>query len=112
MQRRRLIAGMAAAAAAALVLTGCSSGSSAGGSQSKDSLTWSMWIAGKEDQAAWQKVADTVDQVPTSVKRGVPVGLAVLAALRTVQQVRSRLRQDRRDDRYAGANYPVDEYAS
>ena len=63
-------------------------------------------------KSAGQKVADTVDQVPTSVKRGVPVGLAVLAALRTVQQVRSRLRQDRRDDRYAGANYPVDEYAS
>ncbi len=60
MQRRRMIAGLAAAAAAALVLTGCSSGSSAGGSQSKDALTWSMWIAGKEDKAAWQKVADTV----------------------------------------------------
>lgn len=60
MQRRRLIAGVAAAAAAALVLTGCSAGSSAGGSQSKDAMTWSMWIAGKEDKAAWQKVADTV----------------------------------------------------
>lgn len=58
--QRRLIAGLAAAAAVTLVLTGCSSGSSAGGSQSKDAMTWSMWIAGKEDKAAWQKVADTV----------------------------------------------------
>ena len=49
----------AAAVALALLVTGCSSGSSAGGSQSKDALTWSMWIAGKEDKAAWQKVADT-----------------------------------------------------
>jgi multiple sugar transport system substrate-binding protein len=58
--QRRFIAGFAAAAAVTLVLTGCSSGSSAGGSQSEDALTWSMWIAGKEDKAAWQKVADTV----------------------------------------------------
>jgi multiple sugar transport system substrate-binding protein len=58
--QRRFIAGFAAAAAVTLVLTGCSSGSSAGGGQSKDALTWSMWIAGKEDKAAWQKVADTV----------------------------------------------------
>ncbi|MFJ7289060.1 MULTISPECIES: ABC transporter substrate-binding protein [unclassified Curtobacterium] len=60
MHRRRIVAGLAAAAATALVLAGCSSGSSAGGSQSKDAMTWSMWIAGKEDKAAWQKVADTV----------------------------------------------------
>jgi multiple sugar transport system substrate-binding protein/raffinose/stachyose/melibiose transport system substrate-binding protein len=58
--QRRLIAGFAAAAAAVLVLTGCSSGSSADSSQSKDALTWAMWISGKEDKAAWQKVADTV----------------------------------------------------
>lgn len=58
--QRRFIAGLAAAAAVTLVLTGCSSGSSASGSQSKDSMTWSMWIAGKEDKAAWQKVADSV----------------------------------------------------
>jgi multiple sugar transport system substrate-binding protein len=58
--QRRIIAGLAAAVAAALVLTGCSSGSTGSGGQTKDSLTWSMWIAGKEDKAAWQKVADTV----------------------------------------------------
>lgn len=57
---RRLIAGFAAAAAATLVLTGCSAGSSASDSQSEDALTWAMWISGKEDKAAWQKVADTV----------------------------------------------------
>ena len=59
--QRRFIAGIAAAAAAALVLTGCSAGSSASDGQSKDALTWAMWIGGKEDKAAWQKVADTVD---------------------------------------------------
>jgi len=58
--QRRFIAGLAAAAAATLVLTGCSSGSSASDGQSKDALTWAMWIGGKEDKAAWQKVADTV----------------------------------------------------
>ena len=63
-------------------------------------------------KTAGQKVAETVDHVPSSVKRGVPVGLALLAALRTVQQVRTRLRQGRRDDRYASANYSVDGYAS
>ncbi|GAA3342362.1 sugar ABC transporter substrate-binding protein [Curtobacterium pusillum] len=58
--QRRFTAGLAAAAAMALVLTGCSAGSSAGDGQSKDALTWAMWISGKEDKAAWQKVADTV----------------------------------------------------
>ncbi|WFR67158.1 extracellular solute-binding protein [Curtobacterium flaccumfaciens] len=58
--QRRFTAGLAAAAAVALVLTGCSAGSSAGDGQSKDALTWAMWISGKEDKAAWQKVADTV----------------------------------------------------
>jgi uncharacterized protein YoxC len=41
---------------------------------------------------AGQRVASTIDQVPPSVKQGIPAGLAILAALRTVQQVRSRLR--------------------
>jgi uncharacterized protein YoxC len=41
---------------------------------------------------AGQRVATTMDQVPPSVKKGIPAGLAILAALRTVQQVRSRLR--------------------
>ncbi|WNY32732.1 extracellular solute-binding protein [Curtobacterium flaccumfaciens] len=70
MQRRRT-AGLAAAAAAVLVLTGCSAGSNASDGQSKDSLTWAMWIAGKEDKAAWQKVADTVktdDDVDVSIQ--------------------------------------------
>ncbi|MCS5487232.1 sugar ABC transporter substrate-binding protein [Curtobacterium flaccumfaciens pv. beticola] len=72
--QRRFIAGLAAAAAVTLVLTGCSSGSSAGGGQTEDSLTWSMWIAGKEDQAAWQKVADTVksDDGITLTIQGAP----------------------------------------
>ena len=58
-------------------------------------------------RAAGQKVAETVDQVPPPVKKGVPAGLAILAAIRTVQQVRQRLRADRArraysdDDMYA-----------
>lgn len=65
-------------------------------------------------KAAGQRVAETVDQVPSSVKRGVPAGLALLAAFRTVQQVRSRLRNRRGDGRYGSpdAGYGVDEYAS
>ena len=43
-------------------------------------------------RTAGQRVADTIDQVPPSVKKGIPTGLAILAALRTVQQVRARLR--------------------
>jgi len=43
-------------------------------------------------RTAGQRVASTIDQVPPSVKKGVPAGLAILAALRTVQQVRARLR--------------------
>jgi uncharacterized protein YoxC len=43
-------------------------------------------------RTAGQRVASTIDQVPPSVKKGIPAGLAILAALRTVQQVRSRLR--------------------
>ena len=46
-------------------------------------------------RAAGQKVVETVDQVPGPVKKGVPAGLAILAAIRTVQQVRQRLRADR-----------------
>jgi uncharacterized protein YoxC len=58
-------------------------------------------------RSAGQKVADTVQQVPGPVKKGVPVGLAILAALRTVQQVRQKMRADRArsafsdDDMYA-----------
>jgi uncharacterized protein YoxC len=58
-------------------------------------------------RAAGQKVVETVDQVPAPVKKGVPAGLAILAALRTVQQIRQRLRADRArraysdDDMYA-----------
>ena len=46
-------------------------------------------------RTAGQKIAETVDQVPAPVKKGVPAGLAILAALRTVQQVRQRMRADR-----------------
>jgi len=58
-------------------------------------------------RAAGQKVVETVDQVPGPVKKGVPAGLAILAAIRTVQQVRQRMRADRArraysdDDMYA-----------
>jgi uncharacterized protein YoxC len=46
-------------------------------------------------RTAGQRVASTIEQVPTPVKRGVPAGLAILAALRTIQQVRARSRSDR-----------------
>lgn len=58
-------------------------------------------------RSAGQKVVETVDQVPAPVKKGVPAGLAILAALRTVYQVRQRMRAERvrkaysDDDMYA-----------
>lgn len=57
-------------------------------------------------RTAGAKVQSTVNQVPPGVRKGVPAGLAILAALRTVQQVRQRLKDDRvrddaRDDVYA-----------
>jgi hypothetical protein len=49
-------------------------------------------------------VHETVDRVPPGVKKGVPVGLALLAALRTVQQVRQRLKRNRAaEDMYAAS---------
>ncbi|QLH25944.1 sugar ABC transporter substrate-binding protein [Streptomyces sp. Rer75] len=59
MKRRVLVSATAAAAALGLTLSGCSSGGGTSG-QSKDKLTWSMWISGSADKAAWQKVADSV----------------------------------------------------
>ncbi|MGI3783339.1 MAG: ABC transporter substrate-binding protein [Janthinobacterium lividum] len=57
----------ALALSALLPLAACGGGSSGSGSASAsggttDQLTWSMWIAGQEDQAAWQKVADAASQ--------------------------------------------------
>jgi uncharacterized protein YoxC len=49
-------------------------------------------------KSAGQRVSETVDQVPPVVKKGVPAGLAILAALRTVQQVRARMRANRTID--------------
>lgn len=69
--KRQLMAG--AAMAGVLALTACSGGS-ATGSQSEESLVWSMWIAGKEDQAAWQTVADEVkstDKIDVTIQ-GAP----------------------------------------
>jgi uncharacterized protein YoxC len=45
-------------------------------------------------RAAGSRVQQTVDQVPNGVKRGVPAGLAILAALKTVQQVRQRIKHE------------------
>ena len=58
---------------------------------------------------AGQRVAQTIDQVPGPVKKGVPAGLAILAALRTVQQVRARMKDQRRmaHDPYADENMYV-----
>jgi uncharacterized protein YoxC len=47
-------------------------------------------------RAAGERVHAAVDQVPSGVKKGVPAGLALLAALRTVQKIRQRLRDDPR----------------
>lgn len=56
-------------------------------------------------RAAGTRVQQTVDQVPPGVKRGVPAGLAILAALKTVQQVRRRMKDDDRhaEDVYAAS---------
>jgi uncharacterized protein YoxC len=56
-------------------------------------------------RAAGTRVQQTVDQVPPGVKRGVPAGLAILAALKTVQQVRRRMKDDdrRAEDVYAAS---------
>lgn len=48
-----------------------------------------------------QRVQSSMDQVPDGVKKGVPAGLAVLAALRTVQKVRSRMKENRVNEREA-----------
>jgi len=60
-------------------------------------------------KTAGQRVAQTIDQVPGPVKKGVPAGLAILAALRTVQQVRARMKAQRRhaQDPYADENMYV-----
>ena len=54
-------------------------------------------------RAAGTRVQQTVDQVPSGVKKGVPAGLAILAALKTVQQVRQRMKDDRAHDVYAAS---------
>ena len=56
---KRILAGASVAVASMLALSACSNGGGTG-SQSADSLVWSMWVAGQEDQAAWQTVADEV----------------------------------------------------
>jgi uncharacterized protein YoxC len=43
-------------------------------------------------KTAGQRVASSIDQVPPGVKKGIPAGLAILAAIRTVQQVRARMK--------------------
>ena len=54
-------------------------------------------------KTAGQRVAHTIDQVPGSVKKGVHAGLAILAALRTIQQVRTRIR-DKRENSFTDAD--------
>ena len=56
-------------------------------------------------RAAGHRVQQTVDQVPPGVKKGVPAGLAILAALKTVQQVRQRMKHDAADERNARDMY-------
>ncbi|MFB2598694.1 ABC transporter substrate-binding protein [Herbiconiux sp. P17] len=57
-KRSLLLAG--AAFATAIALTACSGGGTDASSGSDNSMGWSIWVSGTEDQAAWQKVADTV----------------------------------------------------
>ena len=49
---------------------------------------------------AGTRVATTINEVPGPVKKGVPAGLAILAAIKTVQQVRSRMKQHRAERAY------------
>ncbi|MFV0428987.1 MAG: ABC transporter substrate-binding protein [Arachnia sp.] len=56
---------LAALAVTALGLSACSGQTGTGSSQAADgttAMTWGMWIASTDDQAAWQQVADTVTQ--------------------------------------------------
>jgi uncharacterized protein YoxC len=58
-------------------------------------------------RTAGSRVASTIEQVPGPVKKGVPAGLAILAALRTVQQVRARMKANRVNDPYASPDIYV-----
>ncbi|MGW1343646.1 ABC transporter substrate-binding protein [Kribbella sp. NPDC002412] len=71
--RRWAIATLSALALTAVAACGGNDGSGGGdssGSADKADLTWSFWIGGTEDQAAWQKVADqaTTDHPGITVK--------------------------------------------
>lgn len=59
------------------------------------SVTAGVHRVEEQVRSAGQRVQRTVDQVPPGIKKGVPAGLAILAALKTVQQVRQRLKQER-----------------
>jgi uncharacterized protein YoxC len=55
-------------------------------------------------RAAGQKVVTAVENVPTPVKRGVPAAVAVLAAYRTIRNIRQRMRErDRVDDMFVAS---------
>jgi multiple sugar transport system substrate-binding protein len=75
--RRWATAALSALALAALAACGGNNGGGGGssGSADKADLTWQFWIAGAEDQAAWQKVADQAhtDHAGITVKlQGAP----------------------------------------
>jgi multiple sugar transport system substrate-binding protein len=75
--RRWAIAALSALALAAVAACGGNNGGGEGssGSADKADLTWQFWIAGAEDQAAWQKVADQAhtDHAGITVKlQGAP----------------------------------------
>jgi uncharacterized protein YoxC len=55
-------------------------------------------------RSAGHQVQSTINQVPPSVKKGVPAGLAILAALRTVQQVRRRMKDEHDVDKMYAAS--------
>lgn len=67
--KTRVAAGIAVALASILTMSACSS-SGSGSDQSASKLTWSMWVSGSDDEAAWQKVADAV-----KAKDGITVKL-------------------------------------
>ncbi len=75
--RRWVTAALSVLALTAVAACGGNNGSggSSSGSADKADLTWSFWIAGSEDQAAWQKVADQAhtDHAGITVKlQGAP----------------------------------------
>lgn len=60
MRKEALLAGVLALGL--LGVTSCGTGNAPSNADGKTDMTWAMWVGGTADQAAWQKVADTVNE--------------------------------------------------